>query len=203
MRSKSMLIGSVLLSSALLVTGCAKPPQAELDALNAAMTAAEQAQAETYAQSELATARDAVNAAKAEIEKQNQKFALFRSYKNALAMITDASGKAKAAQDAAVANKAKAKQEAETATQAAKDAVTQAQTAMTELEGCKRKPKGFAADMTVLKGTLDGLVTALGGLDSALSSEDYNGAKSQAESISSQAATLLTDLQGAKAKIKC
>lgn len=203
MRSKTILIGSVLLSCVLLVTGCAKPPQAELDALKASVAGAESAQAETYSPSDLATARDAQAAAQAEIDAQAKKFALFRSYKKANELITDANAKAKAAQEAAVANKAKSKTDADAAVVAAKDAVTALQTALTELEACPRKPKGFSEDLAALKARAEGLSSQAAQLDSQISSEDYNGAKSTAESVSSGAATLTTDIQGAKEKLKC
>lgn len=203
MRSKTMLIGSVLLSCALLVTGCAKPPQVELDGLKAAVSAAEAAGAATYAGTELGAAREALNAVTAEIDAQAKKFALFRSYKKALELIGDANNKAKAASEAAVANKAKAKGEAEAAVTAAKDAVTAVQTALTELEGCRRKPKGFAEDLAQIKGRVDAFVAGVSGLDSKLSGEDYFGAKSEADSLAGQAATLTADIAGAKTKIKC
>lgn len=203
MRSKTILIGSVLLSCALLVTGCAKPPQAELDALKAALAAAQSAQADIYAASELGAAKDALTAAQNEIDTQGKKFALFRSYKKAIEMINEANGKAKAAQEAAVANKAKAKADAETASAAASAAVTGVQTAMTELTACKRKPKGFAEDMAQLQSRFDSLNAGLASVTSKISSEDYLGAKSEADSLAANAATLTADLQAAKTKIKC
>lgn len=203
MRSKTMLIGSVLLSCALLVTGCAKPPQVELDGLKADISAAEAAQADSYASSELSAAREAQNAVNAEVDVQAKKFALFRSYKKTQELIADAKTKAKAAQDAAVANKAKAKSEAEAAVAAAQAAVTAVQTAVTELEGCPRKPKGFSEDLAQIKGRVDALAAGVSGLSSKVASEDYLGAKSEADSLASQAATLTTDIEAAKTKIKC
>ena len=41
------------------------------------------------------------------------------------------------------------------------------------------------------------------GIESAIAAEDYLGAKAQADSLKSSADTLVTDLQGAKVKIKC
>jgi hypothetical protein len=203
MTRKTTLFGVALLATALLAVGCAKPPQQELDAAKAALSDAEAAQAQSYAGSELAAARDALNAAQAEIDAQNAKFALFRSYKSASTMLADASTKATAAKDAAVAGKAKAKQEAEAAVQTAKDAVAQAQAKLTELEGCRRRPKGFAEDLATLKGQVDALAASAAGLDSQLTSEDYLGAKSAAESLTSQAQTLVADLDAAKTKIRC
>ncbi len=203
MRSKTMLIGSVLLSCALLVTGCAKPPQVELDGLKAAISAAESAGAATYAGTELGAARDAMNAVTAEIDAQAKKFALFRSYKKALELIGTANTAAKSAADAAVANKAKAKADAEAAVTAAQEAVTAVQTALTELEGCRRKPKGFAEDLAQIKGRVDAFVAGVSGLASKLGGEDFFGAKSEADSLAGQAATLTADIAGAKEKIKC
>lgn len=203
MTKKTSVLGVALLSTALLLGGCQKPPQVELDAATAALSDAQTAQAGTYAADALAAAQDALNQAKQEIETQGGKFALFRSYKNATTMLADAKAKAEAAKSAAVAGKEAAKNAAQAAIDAAKTAVTGVTTAWTELEACPRKPKGWAADAQVLKGQIDGLTAGVTGLDSAFGSEDYFGAKSQAENLSSQAAALVTEIGNAKTKIKC
>ena len=46
MRKSHVIVGVLLLVSAVLAVGCAKPPQQEIDASKAALTAAEQAEAQ-------------------------------------------------------------------------------------------------------------------------------------------------------------
>ena len=122
MRRNQKIVGVVLLVAAVLVVGCAKPPQQEIDAAKAALAAAEQAEAPKYAAEAWDKAQQGMNAVNAELEAQNAKFALFRSYTKAKQLIADATNAAAAAKDAGIAGKAKAKNEANAAIEAvAKD----------------------------------------------------------------------------------
>jgi chromosome segregation ATPase len=193
----------LVLVVAILAVGCAKPPQQELDAMKAAMQAAEQAEAPTYAAAEWDKAQQAVNAANAEVEAQNAKFALFRSYTKAKQLIADATAAANAAKEAGIAGKEKAKNEAREAIDAAKAALTTAQEALAALEKCKRKPKDLKKDLEAQKGNLDGLASQVNGLEDAFNREDFFGAKAQAESLKGQIDTIANELTNAKTKIKC
>jgi len=195
--------GALVLCVALLAVGCAKPPQQELDGANAAMSEATQADAQTYAANEYARAQEAMNQVNAEMEAQTAKFALIRSYNKTKELIATANQAAADAKAAAVTGKETARNDSQAAIDAAKASLAAAQTAMTELEGCRRKPKGFSKDMEMMKATWDGYNAQVAELDGAYSREDYNGAKAQAESLKAQADTLVADLQAAKEKIKC
>ena len=74
---------------------------------------------------------------------------------------------------------------------------------MTDLEGCKRKPKGFAKDMEMMKANFDSLNGQIAGLDAAIASEDYQAAKTAADSLKAQLDNLATEFGSAKTKIKC
>jgi uncharacterized protein YpuA (DUF1002 family) len=78
-------IGLILLVA--LVGGCAKAPQQAVDAANAALEAAKKAEADRYLVDEFKAAQDSLNAALAEIEAQNSKFALTRSYGKATKLL--------------------------------------------------------------------------------------------------------------------
>jgi hypothetical protein len=186
-----------------LASGCAKPPQQEMDALKAAMTSAEQAEAPKYAPDAWNAAQQAQNAVNAEIEAQANKFALFRSYTKTKELNAAAMQAATAARDAAVAGKEAAKNAANEALTAAKASLEAAKTAMTELGNCKRKPKDFKKDMETMQATLDGYSAQVAGIESAIASEDFMGARSQAESLKSSVDTLVADMAAAKTKIKC
>jgi hypothetical protein len=54
-----------------------------------------------------------------------------------------------------------------------------------------------------MKGTLDGLKGEIATAQSSMASEDYLGAKSQAETVKTQADTLVADLEAAKKKMGC
>ena len=202
MRNQKLALGVIALML-VVATGCAKPPQQEIDAAKAAVSAAESAEAPKYAADAWNKAQQAMNAVNAEIEAQANKFALFRSYTKAKELVAAASQAANEAKDAAVAGKEAAKNAANEALAAAKASVDMANTTMTELAACRRQPKDFKKDMEAMKGSLDGLVAQVAGIESAIASEDFFGAKSQADSLKGSVDTLVADMQGAKAKIKC
>jgi hypothetical protein len=203
MRNNKLALLGVAALTLTLASGCAKPPQQEIDALKAAMTSAEQAEAPKYAPDAWNAAQQAQNAANAEIEAQANKFALFRSYTKTKELIAAANQSAAAARDAGVAGKEAAKNAANEALTAAKASLEAAKTSMTALGNCKRKPKDFKKDMETMQATLDGYSAQVAGIESAIASEDFMGARSQAESLKSSVDTLVADMAAAKTKIKC
>ena len=203
MRNQKLAVLAVTAFTLAVAAGCAKPPQQEIDALKASMTAAEQAEAPKYAADAWSSAQQAQNAVNAEVEAQANKFALFRSYTKTKELTTAANQAAVAAQDAGVAGKEAARNAANEALAAARASLDSATTAMTELAACKRKPKDFKKDMEMMQATLDGYTAQVAGIESAIAAEDFFGARSQAESLKSSVDTLVSDVQGAKERIKC
>ena len=202
MRNTKLALLGVAVFAMTLATGCAKPPQVEIDAVKASLSAIE-GDASKYAADGWNKAQQAVNAVNAEIEAQANKFALFRSYTKSKELIAAANQAITEAKDGAAAAKEAAKNAANETLAAAKTALDAANTAMADLTKCKRQPKDFKKDMELMKGNYDGLAAQVGGIEAAIASEDYLGAKAQADSLKSSADTLVTDLQGAKVKIKC
>ena len=202
MRNKNLALLGVVVFAMTLATGCAKPPQVEIDALKASLAEVE-ADASRYSADAWNKAQQAVNAVNAEVEAQANKFALFRSYTKSKELTAAANQAINEAKDSAVAAKETAKNAANEALAAARTALDAANTAMTELGACRRQPKDFKKDMEMMKGNYDGLAAQVGSIESAIASEDYLGAKAQADSLKSSVDTLVTDLQGAKIKIKC
>lgn len=202
MRNKNLALLGVVVFAMTLATGCAKPPQVEIDALKASLAEVE-ADASRYSADAWNKAQQAVNAVNAEVEAQANKFALFRSYTKSKELTAAANQAINEAKDSAVAAKETAKNAANEALAAARTALDAANTAMTELGACRRQPKDFKKDMEMMKGNYDGLAAQVGSIESAIASEDFLGAKAQADSLKSSVDTLVTDLQGAKIKIKC
>lgn len=194
---------ALLLLLALTVVACQEVPQADIDGAKAAVSAAEAKEAGKYAQTELSAAQEAVRALDAEVAAQAEKFALFRNYEQTQKLVADVKAKAEAAGTAATDNKAKAKTEAEAAVAAAETEVGNAKMAVESLGTCKRKPKGFDADVEALKGRADGLGAEVDGVKAAIGSEDFQGATARANSVKDQAAALVADVTAAKEKIKC
>lgn len=199
---KLALLGVAVLTLA-VAAGCAKPPQQEIDALSAAMTAAEQAEAPKYAANAWNEAQQAQNAARAEVEAQANKFALFRSYTKTKELIAAANQAAEAAEQAGVAGKEAARNTADEALAAVRTSLESANMMVEELNACRRKPKDFKKDMELMQATLDGYAAQVAGIESAVASEDFFGARSQAESLKSSVDSLVADMQGAKEKIRC
>ncbi len=203
MRNNKLAWVGVAALTLTVAAGCAKPPQQEIDALTAAVTGAEQAEAPKYAADAWSGAQQARNAVNAELEAQANKFALFRSYTKTKELIAAANTAAGSAKDAGAAGKEAAKNAANEALAAAKASLEAATAVATELGACKRKPKDFKKDMEAMQATLDGYAAQVAGIESAIGSEDFFGARSQGESLKGQVDTLVADMQGAKVKIKC
>lgn len=202
MRNSKLALLGVAVFAMTLATGCAKPPQVEIDAVKASLASVE-ADASKYAADNWNKAQQAANAVNAETEAQANKFALFRSYTKSKELVAAANQAITEAKDAAVAAKDAAKTAANESLAAAKAALDAASTAMADLGKCRRQPKDFKKDMEAMKGNYDGLAAQVGGIESAIASEDYLGAKAQGDSLKSSVDMLVSDLQGAKVKIKC
>lgn len=200
---KNMLVGVVLLAVAIVAVGCAKPPQQEIDAAKAALDAASQAEAPKYAVGAWDAAQQAMNAVNAELEAQQAKFALFRSYTKAKQLIVDATNAANAAKDAGIAGKEKAKNEAQVAIEEVKAAVASATELLDVLDKCRRKPKDMKKDLDLMKGNVEGQAAQVADLDGKFAREDYLGAKSQAAGLKSRLTAMVDELNAAKTKIKC
>ena len=187
----------VMLVPALMFAGCAKPPEQEIGQANDAMQAATAAQSDVYAPTEEASAKDALSKAQAEVEMQNAKFVLFRSYSQAktlYAAAIDASNKAK---EAAIVNKEAVKNEAMTLIAESKTAVDDAGKAL------KMAPRGkdTKADLDAMNTDLKSLQTMLPELDDLFAREMYMDAKNKAMSVKEKAAQIKADVDAAKAKM--
>ncbi len=140
MRSKMFLIAVGLVSILALLSGCAEAPQQVVDAANAALQAAEEAQANLYVPDLYNAAKDSLNAAMEEINAQGSKFALTRNYGRAQQLLEAATKAANDAQAAVAAKKEEVKAEAQ-------DLMAKAQTAVEETKNLLAKaPKGKDAE---------------------------------------------------------
>ena len=205
MRKSHVFVGVLLLISAVLAVGCAKPPQQEIDAAKAALTAAEQAEAPKYAAEAWDKAQQGMNAVNAELEAQQAKFALFRSYTKAKQLIADATNAANAAKEAGIAGKEKAKNEAKAAIDAAKAALDKANALLASVEKCPKanRAKEVRKDLDTVKGNLDGMKNQAADLDAKFTKEDFFGAKAAADTLKGAVEPIAKDLDGIKTKFKC
>lgn len=130
---KNILLSLVALFAVLFVTGCAKPPQQEIEAAQTALAAAEQAEANLYVADLFTAAQDSFAAAQAAIEAENGKSSFSRSYDRAAALLAFASQTAAEAQAQVETKKEEVRvanetliAEAEAAIAAAQQAIAQA-----------------------------------------------------------------------------
>jgi hypothetical protein len=175
-----------------LMVGCAKPPQ---DAINAAMSSLDAAKplASEYATGSLQAAEDAKAALDAELKAQQDKFAMFRSYKKTDELVADLKAKSdKAAADGA-AGKEQAKNDATTAINNATTAVTDAKAMLDKAP----RGKGTAADLEAMKADLTAAESTISDANAAMAAEKYKDAKAKADAASSSAANVVSQIQAA------
>jgi len=158
------------------LAGCARPPQAAIDAAKQALDGARSAGAGTYAAESLRAAEDAAARLDTELKAQEQKAAFIRSYKKATEFAEAAQLAAQKAAADAEAGKQMAKQEATLAIESTREALGQAKAALEKLPKTKAVQaarQGIQADIAVAE-------AALGDAESALAAGKLADAKAKA-----------------------
>jgi len=178
----------------LVAVGCAKAPQESIDAAKAELDKATQAQADVWAGSEYQAAKQAMDAAQAEVDGQSQKW--IKNYDKATELLNTAKAEATKAADAAAANKEQTRKDAEAAIA---DADAALQTAQASLKAAPRT-KDSKADLELFDNDLKGLATTLDEAKAAQGSGDYKKALEQATSAKDKASSINQQLEAAKAK---
>jgi chromosome segregation ATPase len=203
MNGQRVLVGLTVVLAVVGLSACAKAPQEAIDQVQAAIAAAEQAEAPTYAPEAWETAQQAFNQATAEIEAQNAKFALTRSYKQASEMLAKAQQSAADAQDQAIANKEQMRLEVEGAIASIEENLAAADGLLESLATCRRRPKGFAGDLEMMRGNIDGLRAQLADVQAKAAEESFAEAKSMAGGLLEGLNAAVSDMENVKAKIGC
>jgi hypothetical protein len=175
-----------------LMVGCAKPPQDTISAAKSALDAAKPVASE-YAANSLQAAEDAQAALDAELKAQQDKFALFRSYKKTDELVADLKAKSDKAKSDGEAGKAQAKNDATTAIN---DATTAVNDAKAMLEKAP-KGKGTAADLEAMKADLTAAESTINDANTAMSAEKYKDAKAKAEAAKASAGNVVSQIQAA------
>jgi hypothetical protein len=195
------LTALVLLTAAVAI-GCAEAPEAEIEAARQALATAETAEAQTWAPAAYDEARTAMDAVQNELDAQSEKWAVSRSYDETTRLVAEAQAKADAAQQASIEGKEAARAAAEAALEMSRSTLEQASTLLTEVEACKRRPKGFTTDVAALRTGLEGL-QAQHAETAALDGADYQRTQAAAEAVQTGASALVTDLENAKSALGC
>jgi len=168
----------VIGTAAVLAAGCAEAPTADIEAARVAFEAAGQAEAGQYAAASYTTAQDARTQLEAELKAQEDKFGLFRSYEKAKELAVTARAAAEEAEQDAVAEKQRQRDEATALIADVKAALEETKVL---LENAPRG-KGTQADLEAMKLDLANVEAALDSADGALAGNRYADAKSQAQS---------------------
>jgi hypothetical protein len=173
MRTTSYTLPVVLL---MFAAACAKSPQAEIDAAHAALDSAKAAEAADYAPTSLTAAEDAMAKLDAEIQVQQGRFVMFRSYDQAKLDAEAAIQEARNATTDAVAAKERARV-------GASDMLAHANALMTEASqmlAVAPAGKGTAMDIAALRGDLQSASQMLHEAQEAFDVGHYNEANAKA-----------------------
>ncbi len=194
----NILRAGLLAFVAVGLVACSEPPEQAMQSVSTAADAAKAAGAESYAGEALQQAQDLMNRADAEKAVQDEKFVLFRSYKDSEALYTEAQASFESATVAAAAGKEKAKGEATVAIEGAKAALAAAGDALSKAP----KSKDSRADMDLWANDLTTYGATVAEAETAFAAEDYLGAKSQADSVTAKSTEISTAIQTAMDKVK-
>jgi hypothetical protein len=174
-----------------LATGCAKAPQDEVTTARSVLDSVMVAEVEKYAPAQYKAAKDSLDAALAEIEKQNSKFALSRKYSTAEAQLQASQDLARRAAAEAVAAKARMKAEAEDMMAQMQAAIEEAKTLIAQAP----KGKGEAAALEAIKADVSALEMTATEVTDAMAREDFAAAHEMAKAG-------LEKIQGINAELK-
>jgi len=196
MLSKKAMVFSLVMLALAAVIGCAKLPQEAVDAAKAALDAAKSAEADRYAADLFTAAQDTLDAAMAEIETQNGKFALTRSYGTAQKLLAAATNAANAATEAAAANKAKVQAEAQQLLGDAQAAVNASK------ELLRRAPRGkdTRAAIEAMQSDMAAIETSLAEANTAMTGGDYLTARDKASAAMANANSIADEVKAAMQK---
>ncbi len=182
-----VLVGFAALT--MLTTSCAKMPQEELDAANAAVDAAKAVEAHRYLAVDFNALQDSMNKATTMIEAQKSKFSLFRSYKDAKAILADVTTMAASLKDDAIIRKEEVKNEVQVALTETNTLVGEVKTLITKAPRGKEGKAALEAIQTDLAGveaTLTEVATLLNNGDYLTAQEKGNAAKQKTEALKAE-----------------
>ena len=191
-----VLIGLAAIAMVAFLSSCGKVPQEQIDATNAAITAAQTAEAGVYVPAELAAVQDSMKAIMADVETQNSK--LFKKF-----------GPAKIKLDATLAL---ANQVAANAAVKKEEVKKEAETLMTEIKGVieengtlmKKAPRGKegAAVLEQMKTEMATIEASVAEAQGSYDKGAYMDALNKVKAAKERAVGINTELKDAIAKVK-
>jgi hypothetical protein len=197
-RKEKMLryAAAVMVCALLLMVGCAKAPEQEIQIANTAMDMAKSAEAEAYATDAYRMAMDTLNAAEAAKQAADAKFSLFRSYGKSKELYARAEVLAKEAQAIAESEKELVKVEAA-------DMLTQAKQALDDVTAALAKAprgKGSKADIELIKNDLTAASVKYDEAKMDFDAGKYAAARTKLEAVMQKAQSLSEEIAKAASK---
>jgi hypothetical protein len=191
-----VLMGLAAIAMVAFLSSCGKVPQEKIDATNAAITAAQTAEAAVYVPAAFAAVQDSMKAITAAVEVQNSK--LFKKYGPISLKLDETLAAAnKVAADAAV-KKEEVKKEVETTMAAVKTVMTENGDLM------KKAPRGKegAAVLEAMKTDMAAIDASLVEAQGLFDKGSYMDALNKVKAANEKATGINTELKDAIAKVK-
>jgi hypothetical protein len=191
-----VLMGLAAIAMVAFLSSCGKVPQEKIDATNAAITAAQTAEAAVYVPAAFAAVQDSMKAITAAVEVQNSK--LFKKYGPISLKLDETLAAAnKVAADAAV-KKEEVKKEVETTMAAVKTVITE------NVDLMKKAPRGKegAAVLEAMKTDMAAIDASLVEAQAQYDKGSYMDALNKVKAANEKATGINTELKDAIAKVK-
>jgi hypothetical protein len=191
-----VLMGLAAIAMVAFLSSCGKVPQAKVDAANAAIAAAQTAEAAVYVPVEFAAVQDSMNAINAAIEVQNSK--LFKKFGPIEVKLDETLVAANKVATDAVAKKEEVKKETETLMTEIKAVIEENGTLM------KKAPRGKegAAVLEAMKSDMATIEASVVEAQASYDKGAYMDALNKVKAAKERAVAINTELNDAIAKVK-
>jgi len=177
---------------ALMLVGCAKYPQAEIDAAQAALNAAKQAEADRYVPDLYNAAQKTLNDALALADKEKEAF--FSNYDEALKLFASTKEAADNSANAVAAKKEEVKKEAEALVARVPEEVKNAKKMWQKAP----RGKGTREALAAIKADIEAQEKAVEDVNATLTAGDFLTARQKAQAIVDKLLALQAELQPKK-----
>jgi hypothetical protein len=191
-----VLMGLAAIAMVAVLSGCGKAPQEKIDAVNAAITAAQTAEAAVYVPAELAAVQDSMKAINAEIEVQNGK--LFKKFGPVTVKLDETLAAANQVAANAAVKKEEVKKEVETLMTEIKAVIEE------NIALMKKAPRGKegAAVLEQIKTEMATIETSVAEAQGLYDKGAYMDAVNKVKAAKERAVTINTELKEAIAKVR-
>lgn len=195
MKNKT-LMGLTAIMMVVVLAGCGKKPQAEIDAANAAIEAAKAAEANVYLAAEFAAVQDSMNAINAGIQAQESK--LFKNFGSVKARLEQTATLANQVAANVAVKKEEVKKEVEASLAALTTVVEENKTLITKAP----RGKEGAAVLEQIKTEMATIETAVAEAQAIYDKGAYMDALNKVKASAERANAINTELNDAIAKVK-